>query len=58
MALSEVAYLSYTVVSRKYTPPFATLALVQNAEGGGLIRGMQQLTRLPMCYGTNDTSVQ
>ena len=28
-----------TVVSRKYAPPFATLALVQNA--GGLIRSMQ-----------------
>ena len=23
----------YTIVSRKYTPPFAILALVQNAEG-------------------------
>ena len=31
-----------TVVSRKYGPPFATLASVQNAErGGGLICGMQ-----------------
>ena len=39
----------FTVVSQKYTPPFATLALVQNA--GRLIHGMQQfLSRLrPPC---------
>jgi len=28
----------YTVVSRKYAPPFATLALVQNAGGGAYTR--------------------
>ena len=33
-----------TVVSRKYTPPFATLALVQNA-GGGLYAGCDNFSR-------------
>ena len=29
----------YTIVSRKYSSPFASLALVQNAGGGGLYPG-------------------
>ena len=32
-----------TVVSRKYAPPFATLALIQSAVGGGLIRGTRDI---------------
>ena len=40
----------YTVVSRKYNPPLATLALVLNAGGGGgLIRGMQHFL-LWLCH--------
>ena len=31
----HVLILVYTVVSRKYAPPFAILALVQNVGGGG-----------------------
>ena len=33
-----------TVVSRKYAPPFATLASVQNA-GGGLYAGCEDFSR-------------
>ena len=32
IAVTEVS-IAYTVVSRKYAPPFATLALVQNVGG-------------------------
>ena len=33
MYFNRIAMEVYTVVSRKYAPPFATLALVQNAGG-------------------------
>ena len=43
--LQLVIIYSRTVVSGKYAPPFATLALVQKA--GGIIRGMRKfLSRL------------
>ena len=35
----------YTIVSRKYAPPFAILALVQNARGGGLYVGCHNFSR-------------
>ena len=43
----------YTVVSRKYTSPFATLAFVQNTGGGGLYAGHDNFSRdyaLPSGY--------
>ena len=41
LSWSWTAWPKITVVSHKYAPSFATLALVQNS-GGGLIRGMRQ----------------
>ena len=32
-----ICNFTYTIVSRKYAPPFATLALVQNVGGGGVL---------------------
>ena len=42
-----------TIVSCKYTPPppFATLALVQNAGGGGLYAGCDNFSDYALPYG-------
>ena len=46
LCIQNVSYHGYTVVSRKYAPPppFAILALVQNA-GGGLYAGCNNFSR-------------
>ena len=37
---------SHTIVSRKYVPPFAILALVQNAGGGAYLRDTMVLRHI------------
>ena len=42
--ISNNLLVQFTIVSCKYAPPFATLALVQNAGGGGAY--MRDVTRI------------
>ena len=48
----------YTIVSRKYSSPFASLALVQNAGGGAYTRDATFLSRLRPPPGMKSLSVE
>ena len=53
----SVHFSVYTIVSHKYTPPFATLALVQNAGGAYTRDATISLVITPSRLGMKSLSV-